>query len=108
MTQTSESRTSRIWFPVRVRMPMKIDTCWVMSSVAKVTPKTRPRYLLRSPVSMRSAIQVMAVSSSAKSARDDERLARDPRLIRGGQVDRRGGDVLRLADAAQRGLRLRL
>src|SRR5882672_3237023 len=41
-------------------MPMKIDTCCVMSSVANVTPKISPRYLLRSPVSIRSAIQVMS------------------------------------------------
>src|SRR2546430_413849 len=104
MTQMSASRTSRIWLPVRVRMPMKIDTCWVISSVAKVTPKTRPKYLLRSPVSMRSAIQLMA-SSSAQSARDDQRLARDPRRIVRGQEDGGGGNVPRLADAAQRRLR---
>src|SRR5262249_13419614 len=57
MTQTSASRTSRIWLPVRVRMPMKIDTCCVMSSVANVTPKMSPKYLLRSPVSIRRASQ---------------------------------------------------
>src|SRR5207253_10472293 len=35
-----------------------------INSVAKVTPKIRPRYLLRSPVSMRSAIQFMAPPAS--------------------------------------------
>src|SRR5262245_43496240 len=59
MTQMSASRTSRMGFPVRVRMPMKIDTCCVIRSVANVTPKMSPRNLLRSPVSIRSAIQLM-------------------------------------------------
>src|SRR5262249_52430098 len=59
MTQISASRTSRIGFPVRVRMPMKIDTCCVIRSVANVTPKMSPRNLLRSPVSIRSAIQLI-------------------------------------------------
>src|SRR5262245_35584264 len=36
---------------------MKIDTCCDISSVANVPPKTSPKYLLRSPVSIRSAIQ---------------------------------------------------
>src|SRR5262245_25730905 len=36
---------------------MKIDTCCDISSVANVTPKTSPKYLLRSPVNIRSAIQ---------------------------------------------------
>src|SRR5262245_13089706 len=51
-------------------MPMKIDTCWVISKVAKVTPKISPRYLLRSPVSIRSAIQFMDVSISSRAATD--------------------------------------
>src|SRR5262245_10333733 len=59
MTQMSASRTSRIGFPVRVRMPMKIDTCCVIRSVANVTPKMSPRNLLRSPVSILSAIQLI-------------------------------------------------
>src|SRR5262249_12186595 len=141
MTQMSASRTSRIWFPVRVRMPMKIDTCCVIKSVANVTPKTSPRYLLRSPVSIRNAIQVMAAPSSefAKNGdclrpsdkyqgsfagwpapvpifhklspnptRDDQRFARDPRRIVGGQKDGGRSDVLCSADPAQRRLRLRV
>src|SRR5262249_11970458 len=89
-------------------MPMKIDTCCVIKSVAKVTPKMSPRYLLRSPVSIRSAIQVMVVPSSATPARDDERFAGDPRCPRGSQEANRRGDVLRLTDAAERRLRFRL
>src|SRR5439155_1980997 len=60
MTQMSASRTSRIWLAVRRMMPAKMDTCWDMSRVAKPTPKISPRYLLRSPVSMRSATQFIA------------------------------------------------
>ena len=36
---------------------MKIETCCVINSVANVTPKISPRNLLRSPVSIRNAIQ---------------------------------------------------
>src|SRR5262249_31804785 len=69
MTQMSASRTSRIWLPVRVRMPMKIDTCCDIKRVAKLTPKIRPRYLLRSPVSIRSAIQFMERTSNSAVGR---------------------------------------
>src|SRR5437879_4793770 len=88
MTQRSASRTSRIWLPVRVRMPMKIETCCAINRVAKVTPKIRPRYLLRSPVSMRSAIQFMAPPASVhlsaslippRSERAEGTLFRRPR-----------------------------
>src|SRR5262249_42307845 len=66
MTQMSASRTSRIGFPVRFRMPMKIDTCCVIRSVANVTPKMSPRNLLRSPVSILSAIQLIRCPLSSR------------------------------------------
>ena len=40
-------------------IPAKMEICWVISTVAKLTPKIRPRYLLRSPVSILRAIQFM-------------------------------------------------
>ena len=60
MTQMSQSEMSRIWLVVRAKMPTKIDTCWAISTVANITPKTMPRYLARSPVSILNAIQVTA------------------------------------------------
>src|SRR5262245_64332765 len=48
---------------------MNIDTCCVMSRVANVTPKISPRYLLRSPVSIRSAIQFMELSPFVRITR---------------------------------------
>ena len=45
ITQMSASRTSGIWLAVRRMMPMKIDTCCDISSVANATPKIRPKYL---------------------------------------------------------------
>jgi hypothetical protein len=62
MTQMSASLTSTIWLPVRAMMPAKIDICCDISSVAKVTPKMMPRYLLRSPVSIFSATQFMTAT----------------------------------------------
>src|SRR5437899_931731 len=41
---------------------MKIDACCAMSSAAKATPAMMPRYLARSPVSIFSAIQFMALN----------------------------------------------
>src|SRR5262249_19003318 len=60
ITQISASRTSAIWLVVRAMMPAKIDTCCAISTVAKATPKMMPKDLLRSPVSILSAIQFMA------------------------------------------------
>ena len=52
---------------------------------------------------------MMRVSKgSAQAAGDDQRFAGDPRRVPGGQEDSGGRDVLRLADAAEGGLRLEL
>src|SRR5437868_2265391 len=59
MTQRSAPSTSRICDTVFHIKPQKIDACWAISSAAKVTPKTMPKNLARSPVSILSAIQLM-------------------------------------------------
>src|SRR6516164_8830896 len=59
MPQMSASWTSLIWLAVRSMIPRKMETCCVIKSVAKVTPKISPRYLERSPVSIFSAIPYM-------------------------------------------------
>src|SRR5262245_31948926 len=53
---------------------MKIDTCCDISSVANVTPKTSPKYLLRSPVNILSAIQFISAPHHTKP---NQRLTRD-------------------------------
>src|SRR5215831_14822710 len=61
MTQMSASVTSTIWDRVRFMRPPKIDTCWVIRNALKEIAKTSPRYLARSPVSMRMATQFIAL-----------------------------------------------
>ena len=63
MTQMSTSAMSWIVEVVRSSRPQPIDACWAISRAAKVTPAMMPRYLARSPVSIFSAIQVMAPHS---------------------------------------------
>jgi hypothetical protein len=55
MTQISASRTSWIWLVVRFMSPAKIEAWCAISIDAKLMVKTSPRYLDRSPVSMRIA-----------------------------------------------------
>src|SRR5262249_44648503 len=44
----------------RSSRPAKIDTCCAMRKELKAIAKTRPRYLARSPVSMRTATKFIA------------------------------------------------
>ena len=62
ITQTSASVTSRIWLAVRFRMLVKIEVWFSSRNVQKAIAKTRPKYLARSPVSMRSAMKFMAAT----------------------------------------------
>ena len=53
----------RIYFgwPIVISMtPQKMENCWAMSREEKVMPKTMARYLMRSPVSIRQASQIIA------------------------------------------------
>ena len=59
MTQTSASVTSRIWLAVRFRMLAKIEVWFSSRNVQNAMAKTRPKYLARSPVSIRSATKFM-------------------------------------------------
>jgi hypothetical protein len=63
MTQTSASVTSSIWLAVRRRMLAKIEVWFSSRNVQKAIANTRPKYLARSPVSMRSATKFMSSSS---------------------------------------------
>src|SRR5262245_44468902 len=73
---------------VRPMMLTKMDTWCEMSSDANPTPKMIPRYLARSPVSILSAIQIMAGSGLRFSGR----RARLDRLAESAQ--REVGDVV--------------
>src|SRR5262249_44490131 len=67
-------------------IPRKMETCCVIKSVAKVTPKINPRYLPRSPVSIFSAIQYIAGSFVLRPSRSPSsqagQLARSDRVFR--------------------------
>src|SRR5262245_38241108 len=66
ITQTSASVTSRIWLAVRFRMLAKIEVWFSSRNVQKAIAKTKPKYLARSPVSMRRATKFMAVPLRAR------------------------------------------
>src|SRR6266566_3838553 len=55
MIQISASVTSRIWLAGRLRMLAKIEVWFSSRNVQNAIAKTRPKYLARSPVSMRKA-----------------------------------------------------
>src|SRR5207249_11226666 len=59
MTQTSASVTSRIWLAVRRRMFAKMEVWFSRRKVQKAMANTRPKYLARSPVSIRRATKFM-------------------------------------------------
>jgi hypothetical protein len=59
MTQMSASLTPRIWLAVRSISPVKIATWFDITIVEKAIPKTRPKYLARSPKSILSAMPSM-------------------------------------------------
>src|SRR5260370_15294975 len=59
ITQTSASVTSRIWLDVRRMMLAKIEVWFSRRKVQKAMANTRPKYLARSPVSIRSATKFM-------------------------------------------------
>jgi hypothetical protein len=56
----SASWVSRVWLVVRSMTPQKMALCSAMRKQAKLTPKTMAKYLLRSPINILRAIQVMA------------------------------------------------
>src|SRR5262249_2486644 len=62
ITQTSASVTSRTWLAVRRRMPAKIEVWFSSRKVQNAIATTRPKYLARSPVSIRSATKFMGSS----------------------------------------------
>jgi hypothetical protein len=59
--QMSASRTSRTEVAARSTNPRKTELCCAINKVENATPKTIPRYFTKSPVSMRKAIQLIAV-----------------------------------------------
>src|SRR5258707_5993603 len=59
ITQTSASVTSRIWLAVRRMMLAKIEVWFSRRKVQKAMANTRPKYLARSPVSIRRATKFM-------------------------------------------------
>src|SRR5260370_4066695 len=59
ITQTSASVTSRIWLDVRRMMLAKIEVWFSRRKVQKAMANTRPKYLARSPVSIRRATKFM-------------------------------------------------
>src|SRR6516162_6418371 len=64
MTQISAPWISRIWLVVFLISPQKIELCWAMSSAAKLTPNTIPKYFALSPISILSATQFMTSPSA--------------------------------------------
>src|SRR5579872_1443520 len=94
VTQMSTSAMSWIVEVVRSSRPQQIDPCCAISSAAKVTPATIPRYLARSPVNIFSAIQFMVTPSTkhgrrfqAQHAAQADQRRRDDDQARG-----RGGE----------------
>jgi hypothetical protein len=66
---------SRIWLVVRSMMPQKMAACSAISTQAKVMPIMIAQYLLRSPVSILSAIQYMSPACLALGSRSGCRAA---------------------------------
>jgi hypothetical protein len=61
MTQMPASVTSRIWLPVRLRIPAKIEVWFSSRKVENAMAKISARYLARSPVNILSAMKFMIV-----------------------------------------------